>query len=165
MASRRLNLSVQYACNVGGLPLRKEIRQWARAALNVDGMRGGQITIRFVDADESQALNRDYRHKDYATNVLSFPYELEPVVCGDLVICAPVVEREAAEQRKTVQAHYAHLIVHGLLHLQGYDHETGDEDAELMEQRERTILSALGFADPYAAERSPERKASDAFHS
>ena len=150
-----LNLSVQYACNKDGLPLRPQIFRWARAALNADGMRGGQITIRFVDAEEGQTLNRDYRHKDYATNVLSFPYEQEPVVCGDLVICAAVVEREAAEQEKTSEAHFAHLVVHGLLHLQGYDHETSEEDADLMEHRERSILSSLGFTDPYAAERTP----------
>lgn len=147
--SRRLNLSVQYACNMDDLPLRAQIRMWSRAALNADGMRGGQITIRIVDAEESQALNREYRGKDYPTNVLSFPYETEPVVLGDLVICAPVVAREAAEQRKTLEAHYAHLVVHGLLHLQGYDHETGEDDARRMENKERGILASLGFADPY----------------
>ena len=150
MTSRRLNLSVQYACNAEGLPLRPQIRGWARAALNVDGMRGGQITIRFVDAEEGEALNREYRDKGYATNVLSFPYETEPVVCGDLVICATVVAREATEQGKSTEAHYAHLIVHGMLHLQGYDHETGEEDAREMEDKERAILATLGFADPYA---------------
>lgn len=147
--NRRLNLSVQYVCNTDGLPLRAQIRAWSRAALNADGMRGGQITIRFVDAEEGQALNREYRGKDYPTNVLSFPYETDPVVLGDLVICAPVVAREAAEQRKTLQAHYAHLVVHGLLHLQGYDHETGEDDARHMEDKEREILASLGFADPY----------------
>ncbi len=150
MTSRRLNLSVQYACNTESLPLRPQIRGWARAALNVDGMRGGQITIRFVDAEEGEALNREYRDKGYATNVLSFPYETEPVVCGDLVICATVVAREATEQGKSTEAHYAHLIVHGMLHLQGYDHETGEEDAREMEDKERAILATLGFADPYA---------------
>ena len=153
MTTRRLNLSVQYACNAAGVPLRPQIRAWARQALNVDGMRGGQITIRLVDAEEGQALNREYRHKDYATNVLSFPYATEPVVCGDLVICAPVVAREAAEQGKAPDAHYAHLIVHGLLHLQGYDHETGEDDARIMEAKERAILASLGFADPYSDER------------
>lgn len=150
MTSRRLNLSVQYACNTEGLPLRPQIRNWARAALNVDGMRGGQITIRFVDTEEGQTLNHEYRGKDYATNVLSFPYETDPVVCGDLVICAPVVAREAAEQSKSTEAHYAHLIVHGMLHLQGYDHETGEDDAREMEDKERAILASLGFNDPYA---------------
>ena len=152
MISRRLNLSVQYACNKDHLPLRPKIQSWARAALNVDGMRGGQITVRFVDAEEGQALNREFRNKDYATNVLSFPYENEPIVCGDLVICAPVVEREAAEQGKELEAHYAHLIVHGILHLQAYDHEAGEQEAQLMESHERTLLTKLGFADPYAGE-------------
>ena len=113
MSSRRLNLSVQYVCNKTGLPLRAQIRCWARAA--VQG--GGQVTIRFVDSQEGQLLNRDYRGKDYATNVLSFPYANAPILCGDLVLCAPVVEREAGEQGKSAEAHYAHLIVHGLLHL------------------------------------------------
>ena len=152
MTSRRLNLSVQYACNKEGLPLRAQIRAWVRAALDVDGARGGQITVRLVDAEEGLQLNRDYRGKDYATNVLSFPYDVDPVVCGDLVLCAPVVAREAAEQSKSLTAHYAHLIVHGLLHLQGYDHETGERQARQMEDRERTILAALGFTDPYLDE-------------
>jgi probable rRNA maturation factor len=149
MTSKRLNLSVQYACNTSGLPLRPQLRRWARAALDVDGKRGGQITVRLVDADEGRELNRAYRGKDYATNVLSFPYEQEPVVCGDLVICPAVVEREAGEQNKTCEAHYAHLVVHGLLHLQGYDHETGNKEAQQMEDKERLILAALGYADPY----------------
>ena len=149
MTSKRLNLSVQYACNQAGLPSRPQIRAWVRAALDVDEKRGGQITIRFVEPEEGQSLNNDYREKDYATNVLSFPYEVEPVVAGDLVICATVVEREAAEQEKTLEAHYAHLIVHGILHLQGYDHEIGENEALLMENKERTILAQLGFSDPY----------------
>ena len=147
--NRRLNLSVQYACNTDGVPSRPQFRAWARAALNADGMRGGQITLRLVDAEEGQSLNRDYRGKDYATNVLSFPYEIEPVVIGDLAICHPVVVREATEQGKTLEAHYAHLVVHGVLHLQGYDHETGEADAARMEDKEREILASLGFADPY----------------
>lgn len=152
MNSKRLNLSVQYACDKDGLPLRAQIRAWVRAALDVDGARGGQITVRLVDTEEGQSLNRDYRGKDYATNVLSFPYDVEPIVCGDLVLCAPIVAREAAEQRKTLAAHYAHLIVHGLLHLQGYDHEVDDGEARLMEDRERAVLATLGYADPYADE-------------
>ena len=151
MISRRLNLSVQYVCNNPRLPSRQQIRAWARATLNVDGMRGGQVTVRFVDAEEGQALNREFRHKDYATNVLSFPYETEPVVCGDLVICAPVVEREANEQGKSLEEHTAHLIVHGMLHLQGYDHETSKAEARRMENHERAILLELGYADPYSA--------------
>lgn len=153
VTSKRLNLSVQYAHRAEGLPLRPQLRQWARAALDVDGARGGQITVRFVDADEGRALNRDYRHKDYATNVLSFPYSSDPVVCGDLVVCAPVVAREAEEQGKPLLAHYAHLIVHGVLHLQGFDHEAGKQAARLMEDRERAILAALGYADPYLEDR------------
>jgi len=148
--SKRLNLSVQYACAASDLPGRADVRRWARAALDVDGARGGQITVRFVDADEGQTLNRDYRGKDYATNVLSFPYEIEPVVCGDLVICAGVVAREAAEQGKPLAAHYAHLIVHGMLHLQGYDHEEDEAEARAMEDCERAVLAALGYPDPYA---------------
>ncbi len=144
-ASRRLNLSVQYACNRDGLPLRADFVRWARAAL--DG--GGEVTIRLVEPDEGQALNAEYRGKDYATNVLSFPYETEPVVMGDLVICPAVVAREAAEQGKPAAAHYAHLTVHGMLHLQGWDHED-DAEARAMEDEERKILAALGYADPYA---------------
>ena len=143
--SRRLNLSVQYAGEREGLPVRADFIRWARAAL-VDG---GTITIRLVDADEGQALNREYRGKDYATNVLSFPYEYEPNTVGDLVICPSVVAREAAEQHKTLAAHYAHLVVHGVLHLQGWDHEE-DAEAEEMEDEERRILAELGYADPYA---------------
>ena len=143
MSSKRLNLSVQYACNTAGLPLRPQIRAWVRAALDVDGKKGGEITVRLVDEEEGRTLNRDYRGKDYATNVLSFPYDSEPVICGDLVICAPVVEREAREQGKALDAHYAHLVVHGVLHLQGYDHETGDADAELMENKEAVLLNYL----------------------
>ena len=144
-ASKRLNLSVQYACNREGLPLRADFVRWARAAL----VGGGEITIRLVDADEGQALNKEYRSKDYATNVLSFPYDSEPVVMGDLVICPSVVAREAAEQNKPLDAHYAHLTVHGMLHLQGWDHDN-DDDAQAMEDEEREILAAMGYPDPYA---------------
>jgi probable rRNA maturation factor len=144
-ASNRLNLSVQYACNREGLPLRADFVRWARAAL----VGGGEVTIRLVEPDEGQELNQTYRGKDYATNVLSFPYETEPVVVGDLVICPNVVAREAAEQNKPLMAHYAHLTVHGMLHLQGWDHED-DNEAQEMETEERTILTALGYPDPYA---------------
>jgi probable rRNA maturation factor len=145
-ASNRLNLSVQYACNREGLPLRPDFVRWARAAL----VGGGEITIRLVDPDEGQELNAEYRGKDYATNVLSFPYDTEPVVMGDLVICPSVVAREASEQNKPLAAHYAHLTVHGMLHLQGWDHDN-DDDAEAMENEEKEILAALGYPDPYAA--------------
>ena len=144
-ASKRLNLSVQYACNREGLPLRADFVRWARAAL----VGGGEITIRLVDADEGQALNKEYRGKDYATNVLSFPYDTEPLVMGDLVLCPSVVAREAAEQNKPLAAHYAHLTVHGMLHLQGWDHEE-DEAAQAMENEETEILAAMGYPDPYA---------------
>ena len=124
--------------------MRAEFVRWARAAL----VGGGEITIRLVDAEEGQALNNEYRQKDYATNVLSFPYDTEPVVMGDLVICPAVVAREAVEQNKPLAAHYAHLTVHGMLHLQGWDHEN-DDDAQAMEDEEREILAALGYPDPY----------------
>ena len=142
--SKRLDLSLQYACNRDGLPLRADFVRWARAAL----AGGGQVTIRLVDTDEGRALNSEYRGKDYATNVLSFPYNMEPVVTGDLVICPAVVAREAAEQNKPLPAHYAHLTVHGILHLQGWDHDN-DEEAQAMEDEEREILAALGYPDPY----------------
>ena len=145
--SKRLDLSVQYACHREGLPLRADFVRWARAAL----IGGGEITIRLVGADEGQALNNEYRGKDYATNVLSFPYEVEPVTQGDLVICPSVVAREAAEQNKPLAAHYAHLTVHGMLPLQGWDHDNDDE-AQEMEDEERNILAALGYPDPYAAD-------------
>lgn len=124
--------------------MRAEFVRWARAAL--DG--GGEVTIRLVDTEEGQSLNNEYRGKDYATNVLSFPYDTEPLVMGDLVICPAVVAREALEQNKLLAAHYAHLVVHGMLHLQGWDHEN-DDDAQAMEDEETEILAALGYPDPY----------------
>ena len=147
-----LTLSLQFARFDGAathraaLP-RHAVARWIRHALE----RDAEITVRIVDAEEGRALNRDYRHKDYATNVLTFDYATEPVVLADLVLCAPVVAREAAEQGKTLQAHYAHLLIHGTLHAQGWDHETSDADAEAMEAREIAILARLGFANPYAA--------------
>jgi probable rRNA maturation factor len=145
-----LSLSVQFACKDDALPSRQKIRRWVTKSLEGDS---AEVTVRFVDAEEGQALNREYRHKDYATNVLSFPYVSNPEMAGDLVLCLPVVLKEAAEQKKPAEAHFAHLIVHGMLHLQGYDHETGESDAEIMEAREREILSALGYPDPYLSER------------
>ena len=142
-----LSLSVQYACKDGALPSRPQVRRWVRAACE----RPAEVAVRFVDADEGQMLNRDYRHKNYATNVLSFVYESEPRVAGDLVVCLPVVLREAAEQGKSAEAHFAHLIVHGMLHLLGHDHETGAKDAARMEEREREVLAGLGYPDPYSA--------------
>ncbi len=129
-----------------------QFEQWAQAAL--DGRRDDwELTIRLVDEAESQQLNRDYRQADRPTNVLSFPVDLPPGIdlplLGDLVICAPVVAREAAEQGKPEQAHWAHLTIHGVLHLLGYDHMNNDE-AEVMEAEERVILARLGYPDPYA---------------
>jgi len=137
---------VQYACRREGLPLRADFLRWARAALT----GGGQVAIRLVEEQESRTLNSTYRGKDYATNVLSFPYETGPLLLGDLVICPTVVAREAAEQDKRLAAHYAHLTVHGMLHLRGRDHEN-DDDAQAMEEEEARILAALGYPDPYAA--------------
>ena len=125
---------------------RHKVARWMRHALASDA----EITVRIVDATEGQALNRDYREKDYATNVLTFDYMLEPVVTADLVLCAPVVAQEAQDQGKTLQAHYAHLIVHGALHAQGWDHAL-DEDAQVMELREAEIMARLGFENPYGA--------------
>ncbi|MBS1208801.1 MAG: putative rRNA maturation factor [Proteobacteria bacterium] len=146
---RRLNLSVQYAVQGLDLPERQQLRRWVRA-VEPDA---AQLTVRFVAAEEGRALNAEYRGKDYATNVLSFPYETEPVLQGDLVLCWPVVLEEAAAQGKRVEAHCAHLIVHGVLHLQGWDHES-DADAEEMEAEERTILAQLGYPDPYLNEKA-----------
>lgn len=146
-----LQLSLQFAAfdNVAAhraaLP-RHKVARWIRHALDLDA----EITVRIVGAEEGQALNRDYRQRDYATNVLTFDYTQEPVVTADLVLCAPVVEKEARENGKSLQAHYAHLLVHGTLHAQGWDHETGEEDAEAMEAREREVMARLGFDDPYA---------------
>ena len=153
---RRLDLSVQYACNRDGVPCRADFRRWLRAA----EPGAARITVRLVDEAEGRELNRDYRGKDYATNVLTFAYdegEDMPLpeglpLMGDLVLCRRVVEREAAEQGKALDAHYAHLSVHGMLHLQGFDHED-DAEAEQMEAREREILATLGYPDPYAGER------------
>ncbi|RLJ67890.1 rRNA maturation RNase YbeY [Sulfurisoma sediminicola] len=161
MASRKpeLSLSVQHAVRHEASPHRPQVLRWLRAAQE----GAATVSVRFVDVEEGRALNREYRHKDYATNVLSFVYDSGPMVgsalpmvgsalpmvVGDLVICVPVVLREAHEQGKAVAAHFAHLIVHGMLHLQGYDHETGAREARRMEAREREILAGLGFPDPY----------------
>ena len=143
------SINVQRRINVAGIPAPSTLRAWAMAAL--EGAAPGEITIRVVDEEESAALNGKFRHKPYATNVLSFPYESEGVdepVLGDLVICAPVVAREAGEQGKEPQAHWAHMVVHGVLHLLGHDH-IQEEEAERMEMKERQILARLGFPDPY----------------
>jgi probable rRNA maturation factor len=140
-----LQLSLQFADpRHRALLPRHKVMRWIRAALEAPA----QIAVRIVDADEAQALNRDYRQRDYATNVLTFDYQHEPEVIADLILCAPVVEREAAELGKPVAEHYAHMLVHGTLHAQGYDHEADDE-AQVMEARESALMRALGFADPY----------------
>ncbi len=145
-----LELSVQKALakdEKDGVPGKAQVRKWIHAALGADA----EITVRFVGEEEGRQLNREYREKDYATNVLSFPYATEPLVVGDLVICWPVLQREASEQGKALEAHAAHLIVHGALHLQGWDHENPDEGND-MEAREREILAGLGYADPYGSD-------------
>ncbi len=147
----QLDVSVSYGLPRAGLPAAVSFRRWAAAAAQ-GRIKRADLAIRLVDAKEGRALNRHYRGKDYATNVLSFPVELpEGVVLpllGDLVICAPVVAKEALEQGKPLAAHYAHLTVHGVLHLLGLDHED-DREAEAMEQLERDILATLGLPDPY----------------
>ena len=140
----RLALSVQYAVASRGVPTRAQVRKWARAALD----RDATITVRIVGQAEARVLNRNYRGKDYATNVLTFVMRETPPYEGDLVVCAPVVAREARAQRKEVAAHYAHLIVHGVLHLQGYDHER-EVDAQVMEERETQVVTELGYPAPY----------------
>ena len=150
MALNSLSLSLQFgkfsdaALHRAALS-RHSVTRWIRHALQSDA----EITVRIVGAEEGQTLNRDYRGKDYATNVLTFDYTQAPVVTADLVLCAPVVEREAQENGKTLQAHYAHLLVHGTLHAQGWDHETGEQDAEEMEAYEIEILAGLGIDNPY----------------
>jgi len=145
------SLSVQYASGAGELPSRAQIRRWVAAALE----QPAEITVRIVDAEEAQALNQDYRDKAYVPNVLTFEYgEIgqdesgRGVLGGDVVICAPVVEREAREQGKPVKHHYAHLTIHGVLHLQGYDH-IDPAEAEIMESREIAILKQFHLPNPY----------------
>ncbi|WP_058361337.1 rRNA maturation RNase YbeY [Xanthomonas translucens] len=155
----RLDVGVSYALPRAGLPAAASFRKWVAAALK-GRIREADLAIRLVNDKEGRSLNHHYRGKDYATNVLSFPAELPEglpkgvklPLLGDLVICAPVVAREAAEQGKPLNAHYAHLTVHGVLHLLGWDHED-DKEADAMEQLEREILADLGVGDPYAGER------------
>ena len=145
MSRPELSLSLQFAdaSHRAELP-RHKVARWVRAALESPG----EITVRIVGAVEAQALNRAYRAKDYATNVLTFDYAHAPVVSADLVLCAPVIAHEAAELGITLQAHYAHMLVHGTLHARGFDHED-DQEARVMEARETTLMRTLGFADPY----------------
>jgi len=144
--SPEFSLSVQFASAAGELPGRAQVRRWVAAALE----HPAEITVRIVDAEEAQALNRDYRDKAYVPNVLTFEYgEISPgVLGGDVVICAPVVEREAREQGKPLKDHYAHMTVHGVLHLQGYDH-IEPADADIMESREAAILKQFRIPNPY----------------
>jgi probable rRNA maturation factor len=150
VARPALALSLQFADprHREQLP-RHRVARWVRAALEAPG----EIAVRIVGEEEGRSLNRDFRGKDYATNVLTFDYLQEPVVQADLILCAPVVAREAREMRVPVADHYAHLLVHGTLHAQGWDHETSDEDAEQMEARETEILLGLGLKDPYRKRR------------
>lgn len=144
-------VDLQLASRESGIPSAEDFERWAKSALQHNH---GELTIRVVDRPESRTLNRDYRDKDKPTNVLSFPFEapehLPSRYLGDLVICAPVVIAEAEEQGKPVISHWAHMVIHGMLHLQGYDHQT-DSQAEQMEQLEQQIMASLGYPDPYAA--------------
>ncbi len=151
MTRPALTLSLQFArddlprAHRAQLP-RHRVARWIRAALEAPA----EITVRVVGTDEARALNRDFRGKDHATNVLTFDYSHAPQVHADLVLCADVVEAEARAQSRTLEAHYAHLLIHGTLHAQGHDHERDDE-AEVMEARESALMCSLGFADPYSS--------------
>ncbi len=147
-----LTLDLQLASEASDIPTEDAFRRWGKATLT--GRKdNAELSIRVVDSEESQQLNHQYRDKDKPTNVLSFPADLPPLVqlplLGDLVICAPVVQQEAKQQEKTLEAHWAHMVVHGILHLLGYDH-IEDSEAEEMEQLETDILTAMGYAPPYA---------------
>jgi probable rRNA maturation factor len=137
-------MAVQYGVKASGLPSRAQLRRWARAAL----ARDARLTVRIVGGGEARALNRKFRRKDRATNVLTFEMRQRPRLEGDIALCAPVIAREARTQGKRLAAHYAHLVVHGVLHLQGHDHATGQE-ARAMERRESRIVTGLGFPDPW----------------
>jgi probable rRNA maturation factor len=140
----KLFFSMQSATDNENLPTSSQFRRWAKAALRVDT----EATLRIVDEQEGRELNKTYRGKDYATNVLTFPLTETPYLMGDIIICAPVVATEAREQNKSEEAHYAHLTVHGILHLHGYNHEV-EAEAHLMETLETQILKKLGYPDPY----------------
>ncbi len=150
MSLNQLSLSLQFgafdeaAAHRAVLP-RHKVTRWIRHALATDA----EITVRIVGAEEGLQLNREYRKKDYATNVLTFDYTQEPVVTADLVLCAPVIEREAKEQNKSLEEHYAHMLVHGTLHAQGYDHEAGPREALEMEALEVLLMGALGYPNPF----------------
>jgi probable rRNA maturation factor len=145
-----MKLELQIACDASGIPPRADFARWTEAALEEECRR--ELVIRVVDEAESRSLNRDYRGRDCPTNVLSFPFEAPPGVSsdhlGDLVICAPVVVREAMEQHKPLAHHWAHMVVHGVLHLRGHDH-MDPAGAEIMEEKERALLARFGIPDPY----------------
>lgn len=151
MALNNLSLSLQFGqfdnlAEHRALLTRARVTKWIKHALAVDA----EMAVRIVGEDEGRQLNAQFRKKDYATNVLTFDYQQAPTVMADLVICGPVIEREAQEQNKSLEEHYAHMLVHGTLHAQGWDHETSEEDADEMEAYETDILAELGYADPYA---------------
>jgi len=143
----KFGFTIQYASRAKDLPTRRQLRRWAMAAVEQDA----EVTLRIVGRTEGRKLNLDYRGKDYATNVLTFIYPDQPTLSGDIVLCAPVVRQEARAQPIGLAAHYAHLVVHGMLHLQGYDHEH-DQQAKAMERLETEILARLGYPDPYAVD-------------
>ncbi len=143
----RFALSIQYALRAAHLPSQKQLRRWAAAALAQDA----KVTLRIVGKTEGRRLNREFRGKDYPTNVLTFAYPEQRPLAGDIVLCAPVVRQEAQARGVSVAAHYAHLVVHGMLHLQGYDHERASA-AQVMESLESEIVAQLGYPDPYAAQ-------------
>ena len=138
-------MTVQFASRSAHLPSRQQLRRWARAALAQDA----EVTLRIVNQTEGRRLNREFRGKDYPTNVLTFAYPGQRPLAGDIVLCAAVVQREARAQQRSLTAHYAHLVVHGLLHLQGYDHERAAE-ARRMQSAESEIVTQLGYPDPNA---------------
>jgi probable rRNA maturation factor len=140
-----LVFTLQTASTASDVPSRRRLRAWAKAALR----RNARVTVRIVGAREGRALNKQFRRRDYATNVLTFVYDESRPLSGDIVLCAPVIAREARSQRKSLDAHYAHLLVHAMLHLQGHDHANPDE-ARVMEAREVALLRTLGFDDPYS---------------
>lgn len=141
---KSFKLAVQYATDNTEIPTRSQFRRWVKAAL----MQDAEIVLRLVDETEGRELNRQFRNKDYATNVLTFVYDDTQPLTGDIVLCAAIVKKEAGQQHKNLLAHYAHLTVHGVLHLQGYDH-IEDTEAAAMEQMETQILARLGYDDPY----------------
>ena len=140
----QIKLTLQIASELANIPSKAQFKKWAKAALRMDT----ELTIRIVDEDEGRALNSQFRGKDYATNVLTFPLTEDPHLMGDIVLCAPIVAAEAVAQHKSLEAHFAHLTVHGVLHLHGYDHQI-DEQAGLMESIEVQIFTKLGYANPY----------------